>query len=175
MELLDRMKKIKAFVFDVDGVMTDSLVYLWENGDQTRTMNVRDGFALRRAVDSGYIVGVITGGRSNGVVIRLNGLGIKDIYSGVIRKQVALDGFKTKHQLSDQEIMYMGDDLIDIPVMRKVGLATAPQDAVIEVLQIAQFVSNFQGGRGCVRDIIETVMKLQGTWHEFYEDEKFGV
>jgi 3-deoxy-D-manno-octulosonate 8-phosphate phosphatase (KDO 8-P phosphatase) len=84
-------------------------------------------------------------------------------------------GFKTKHQLSDQEIMYMGDDLIDIPVMRKVGLATAPQDAVIEVLQIAQFVSNFQGGRGCVRDIIETVMKLQGTWHEFYEDEKFGV
>jgi 3-deoxy-D-manno-octulosonate 8-phosphate phosphatase (KDO 8-P phosphatase) len=92
MELLDRMKKIKAFVFDVDGVMTDSLVYLWENGDQTRTMNVRDGFALRRAVDSGYIVGVITGGRSNGVVIRLNGLGIKDIYSGVIRKQVALDG-----------------------------------------------------------------------------------
>ena len=175
MELLDRMKKIKAFVFDVDGVMTDSLVYLWENGDQTRTMNVRDGFALRRAVDSGYIVGVITGGRSNGVVIRLNGLGIKDIYSGVIRKQVALDEFKTNHQLSDQEIMYMGDDLIDIPVMRKVGLATAPQDAVIEVLQIAQFVSNFQGGRGCVRDIIEAVMKLQGTWHEFHEDEKFGV
>lgn len=175
MELLDRMKKIKAFVFDVDGVMTDSLVHLWENGDQTRTMNVRDGFALRRAVDSGYIVGVITGGRSNGVVIRLNGLGIKDIYSGVIRKQVAMDEFKTNHQLSDQEIMYMGDDLIDIPVMRKVGLAAAPQDAVIEVLQIAQFVSNFKGGRGCVRDIIETVMKLQGTWHEFHEDEKFGV
>jgi len=175
MELLDRMKKIKAFVFDVDGVMTDSLVHLWENGDQTRTMNVRDGFALRRAVDSGYIVGVITGGRSNGVVIRLNGLGIKDIYSGVIRKQVALDEFKTNHQLSDQEIMYMGDDLIDIPVMRKVGLAAAPQDAVIEVLQIAQFVSNFKGGRGCVRDIIEAVMILQGTWHEFHEDEKFGV
>lgn len=175
MELFDRMNKIKAFVFDVDGVMTDSLIHLSENGDQTRTMNVRDGFALRRAVDSGYVVGVITGGRSEGVVLRLKGLGIEDIYSGVTLKHLAFDEFKSKNQLSDQEIMYMGDDLIDIPVMKKAGLAAAPQDAVTEVLQIAQYVSNYQGGRGCVRDIIEKVMKLHGTWLEFHEGEHLGV
>ncbi|MCO6461626.1 MAG: HAD hydrolase-like protein [Saprospiraceae bacterium] len=175
MTLLDGMHHIKAFIFDVDGVMTDSLVHLWENGDQTRTMNVRDGFALRRAVSNGYKIGIITGGRSKGVSARLNLLGIEDIYSGVLFKMDAYDQFVLKHKLKDKEILYMGDDLIDIPVMKRVGVAAAPRDAVVEVLEIARFVSGYDGGRGCVRDVIEKVMKIQGCWEEFNEGEKFGV
>lgn len=175
MDLFERMRRVRAFVFDVDGVMTDSLIHIWENGDLTRTMNTRDGFALRRAVDKGYHVGVITGGSSRGVVMRLNGLGVTDVQSGVRDKVEALDRFTSLHDLALGEVMYMGDDLIDKTVMMASGLAAAPRDAVPEILEISHYVSGRDGGRGCVRDIIEKVMKVQGSWDPVHDGEKPGV
>lgn len=175
MELFDRMNRIKAFALDVDGVLTDSLVHVWENGDQTRTMNVRDGFALKRAVDNGYQVVIITGGNSQGVVKRLNGLGITDIFLSVKNKVSALQTFAAKNNLSLEEIAYMGDDVIDHSVMQMVGLSSAPADAIPEILAISKFISSKDGGRGCVRDLIEQTMKIQGTWALSHEGEKPGV
>lgn len=175
MELFDRMRAIKAFVFDVDGVMTDSRVHVWENGDQTRTMNTRDGFALKRAILKGYQVGVITGGKSKGVTSRLNGLGVLDVFSGISDKLAALEHFRERYGLSYDQIMYMGDDLIDASVMKCVGLPSAPRDAVPAILGISSFISSRDGGDGCVREIIEKVMTLQGVWDLEVGNEQPGI
>lgn len=175
MEIFDSLRAIKAFVFDVDGVMTDSMVHVWENGDLTRTMNTRDGFALKRAVDIGYRVGVITGGRSKGVVIRLNALGVMDVYSSVSDKDSALKQFIELYDLNRNEIMYMGDDIMDLTVMKSVGIPAAPADAIPEILAISKFISTKDGGKGCVREIIEQTMKLQNTWEMAHEGEVPGV
>lgn len=175
MEIFDLLKSVKAFVFDVDGVMTDSLVHVWENGDLTRTMNTRDGFALKRAIDNGYKVGVITGGKSQGVVSRLNALGVMDVYSSVTSKVSTLQVFIDKYQLNYNEVIYMGDDIMDLTVMRSVGIPAAPADAIPEILHISKYISTKDGGRGCVREIIEQTMKLQNTWALAHEGETPGV
>jgi 3-deoxy-D-manno-octulosonate 8-phosphate phosphatase (KDO 8-P phosphatase) len=175
MEIFDKLRAIKAFVFDVDGVLTDNTVHVWENGDQTRTMNIRDGFALKRAVDSGYKVCIITGGGSKGVISRLNGLGITDIFSKVSNKVESMASYMEANSLDKEEILYMGDDIMDLTVMNSAGVAVAPFDAVPEILDIAHIISTKEGGRGCVREIIEQTMKLQNTWAGIHEGEVTGV
>lgn len=156
--------QIKAFVLDVDGVLTDGSVVVFENGDQVRIMNIKDGYALQLAVKTGYLVAIISGGRSVGVRNRLEGLGIQHIFMGAGEKLPVYKKFLEDHQLSPSETIYIGDDIPDLPVMEIAGLSVAPADAAIDVLKSAKFISSRPGGKGCVREIIENVMKQQGKW-----------
>jgi 3-deoxy-D-manno-octulosonate 8-phosphate phosphatase (KDO 8-P phosphatase) len=165
--LFDKMKAVKAFVFDVDGVLTNNDVFVTEAGELLRTMNVRDGQAIKWAVQAGYPVGIITGGRSEGVKKRLTALGVEEYYSGIHDKWEALQSFLKRTDTLVSEICYMGDDLPDMPVMRKVMLSCCPADAVPEVRAICDYVSPLGGGQFCARDIIEKVMKLQEKWPEY--------
>ena len=177
--LFDKIKAVKAFVFDVDGVFTNNDLLVTESGELLRTMNVRDGQAVKWAIRAGFPIAVITGGRSEGVKKRLTDLGVLEYYSGVKDKWVAFQSFLQRTGTLMSEVCYMGDDLPDLPVMRKVGLACCPSDAVPEVLGltrnskeqkmrgVADYISPFPGGKGCVRDIIEKVLKLQNKWPEY--------
>lgn len=162
--LFDKLKAVKAFVFDVDGVFTDNRILVTEQGELLRTMHVRDGQALRWAIEAGYTVAVITGGRSEGVKQRFTVLGVTEYYSGIKDKGEALRSILQRTGLSAGDICYTGDDLPDLPVLRKVMLACCPADAVPEVRAVCDYVSPLGGGQGCVREIIESVMKLQEKW-----------
>ncbi len=162
--LFDKMQAVRAFVLDVDGVLTDNYVHLTESGEQLRRMNIRDGLGIRVALQNGFSFCVITGGRSQGVIKRLSWLGIEHIYSGVSEKWPVFAQFLDTFQLRAAEVCYIGDDLPDLEILRKVGLAACPADAVPEVRAIADYVSPFAGGSGCVRDVIEKVLKTQGKW-----------
>ena len=160
--LFDKFLAIRAFVLDVDGVMTDNSVHVTESGEQLRQMSVRDGLGLKIALKNGFPVCIITGGRSHGVIKRLSGLGIEHIYSGVEDKWPVFQQFLSSYRLKASEICYMGDDLPDIQILRKVGLSACPIDAVPEVLGIVDYISPIAGGKGCVRDVVEKVLKSQG-------------
>ena len=158
------LKKVKAFVFDVDGVVSSSEIILHPSGELMRTMNIKDGFALQYTVKQGYIIGIITGGNSESVKIRFENLGVHDVY---MRSHVKINDFKDfiqKHKLDPAEILYMGDDLPDYEVMKLVGFPTCPSDAVEEIRAISRYISDKAGGEGCVRDVIEQVLKLHGKW-----------
>ena len=159
----ETLHPIRCFVFDVDGVLTDNRVVVMPN-ELHRIMNIRDGFALKVAVDSGYHVIIISGGKSESVRTRLANLGIKDIYLGVKDKTVQLDEVKKMYGLKTDEILYMGDDIPDYYVMQQVGVPTCPNDAVHEIRELSTYVSPFNGGEGCVRDVIEQTLKLHGKW-----------
>ena len=167
MNHLELFGQIKVFLFDIDGVLTNNKVLVMENGELLRSMDVRDGYAIRRALEAGFHIAVISGGRSEGVRKRLEALGITDIYLGRLDK---LDVFKELMSVHDewdaQNILYMGDDIPDYPVMCKVGLPTCPRDATPEVMQISLYVSPYAGGQGCVRDVIEKVLRVQHQWIE---------
>ncbi len=165
--LFDKIKAVKAFVFDVDGVLTNNDLLVTESGDLLRTMNIRDGQAIKWAIQAGYHVGIITGGKSEGVKKRLTNLGIVEYYSGAQEKWEPFQSFLKRTDTLVSEICYMGDDLPDLPVLRKVVLSCCPADAAKEALEICDYVSTVPGGRGCVRDIIEKVMKLQDKWPEY--------
>jgi 3-deoxy-D-manno-octulosonate 8-phosphate phosphatase (KDO 8-P phosphatase) len=165
--LFDKMKAVRAFIFDIDGVLTDNSVQVTEAGDYLRTMHVRDGQAIKWAIKAGYEVAIITGGRSEGAKKRLTELGIEEYYSGVGDKIPAFQSFIQRRNLNPLEICYMGDDLPDLPVLRKVMLAACPFDAVPEIIDACDYISPFAGGRGCVRDLLEKVMKLQDKWPVF--------
>lgn len=158
------LPKIDTFIFDVDGVLTNGIVTVMPDGELVRQMNIKDGYALKTAVDKGYRVCIISGGTNEGVRTRLKNLGITDIYLG------AHDKIEQYHELLDmytiqaENVLYMGDDIPDYPVMKLVGLPTCPNDAAPEIREIARYISNKKGGDGCVRDIIEQVMRVQGTW-----------
>lgn len=162
--LFDKLQAVRAFVLDVDGILTNNEVLITEAGELLRTMHVRDGQAIKWAIRAGYPVGIITGGRSEGVKKRLCDLGIEEYYSGIAEKLPAFQSFLQRTGKQALETAYMGDDLPDLPVLRKVGLAACPSDAVPDVLEVCDYVSPLRGGAGCVRDLIEKVMKLQGTW-----------
>lgn len=164
MNILSLFKPISTFVFDVDGVLTDGTVQLLPNGEQSRKMNIRDGYALQLAVKKGYRVVIISGGRSESVVSRLQGLGIKDIYTGVLDKQEKLQDYVFENDLRWEEIIFMGDDIPDYRAMQLVGLPICPADAAPEIRGICRYVSPINGGNGCVREIIEKVLKLNGHW-----------
>jgi len=156
--------KITTFIFDVDGVLTNSQVLITEKGELLRSMSTRDGQAIKFALDAGYHVAIITKGGSVGVKSRLSGLGIPDIYDKLETKHAAYAELVAKYDLKQEEILYMGDDLPDIPLLKQVGLSTCPYDASRDVLAVATYVSPEKGGYGAVRDVIERVMRCQGKW-----------
>ncbi|MEM6966089.1 MAG: HAD hydrolase family protein [Bacteroidota bacterium] len=164
MNYLEKFKDIRTFIFDVDGVLTNSEIIVLESGKLLRKMNIRDGYAIKHAIKNDYKVAVITGGKSEGVVRRLQGLGVKDIHFGVDDKVDAYEELVFTYDLDPVQILYMGDDFPDIEVMNKVGIAACPKDAAHEVVEIADYISPIEGGRGCVRDVIEKVMRLHGKW-----------
>ncbi|MGY6647631.1 KdsC family phosphatase [Wenyingzhuangia sp. IMCC45574] len=163
------LNDIKAFIFDVDGVLTNGTVTIFPGGELIRKMNIKDGYALKSAVDAGYPVCIISGGSNMDVKKRLQGLGLTDIYMGVHDKIEKYHEILDLYDLKPEEIVYMGDDIPDYPVMEVVGLPCAPQDAANEIKGVAKYVSPIKGGEGCVRDIIEQVMKVQDKWKgKFY-------
>ena len=161
-----KLKNIKAFVFDIDGVFTDGSVYLMPDNSMCRTMNVLDGYAVVKALKNNYKIGVITGGNDDEVRNRIQYLGIKDYYAKSSDKLVDYEDFKSKNNLIDEEILTMGDDLPDLKIMQASGISTCPKNAVPEVKEVSEYISSIEGGKGAVRDVIEQVMKIQGTWLE---------
>lgn len=163
---LSRLHAINTFIFDVDGVLTDGSVILMPDGDYVRTMNIKDGFAMQAAVKAGYRLAVISAGRmSEGVKKRLKNLGVQEIYLGVSDKKDTYETILFSYHLKAENIAYMGDDLPDYDVMQRAGLATCPADAAPEIQSIAHYISPYNGGKGCVRDLIEKVMRLHGKWN----------
>ena len=159
------LHQITTFVFDVDGVLTDGTVHITSSGEMLRTMNIKDGYALKTAVDKGYNNCIISGGTNEGVRLRLEGLGITDIYLGAHHKIEQLDDYFSKKDVTPDQVLYMGDDIPDYPVMESIGLPCCPQDAVPEIKAISKYVSHKNGGNGAVRDVIEQVLKVQGKWN----------
>lgn len=165
------LKKIKAFVFDVDGVLSSDIVSLHPNGDPMRTVNIKDGYAMQLAVKKGYEVGIITGGYTDAVELRFSRLGLQHIYMRSAVKIRDYNDFMQKTGLTAEEVLYAGDDIPDYEVMKQVGLPVAPADAAPEIKQIARYISLRKGGEGIARDVIEQTMKAQGTW---MDTEAFG-
>jgi len=163
------MNNITTFIFDVDGVLTDSSVHVTENGEMLRIMNIRDGFALKAAIVSGYHVCIISGGNNEGVRIRLRNLGISDIYLASPNKVATFNEYTDLFKIKPDHVLYMGDDIPDFHVMQLVGLPTCPQDASPEIKAISKYISHKNGGKGAVREVIEQVMKVQGKWHMYYD------
>lgn len=158
------LKNITTFIFDYDGVFTNGTVLLTESGDQLRTANVKDGYALQLAVKKGYRIAIISGGKSEAMRKRLSGLNITDIFIGVEHKIHVYHDYLEKNNIQNNEVLFMGDDIPDFQIMKVAGVATCPSDAAEEIKALAHYISHFKGGEGCVRDIIEQVMKIQGKW-----------
>jgi 3-deoxy-D-manno-octulosonate 8-phosphate phosphatase (KDO 8-P phosphatase) len=164
MNVLEHFQNINTFVFDVDGVLTDGSVLLLDNGLQARTMNVKDGLALQMAITNGYKVIIISGGSSEPIIQRLKYLGLTEINLGLKDKLKFMELFVEQNNLDWSEILFMADDLPDIPVLERVGLPCCPADAAIEVRKVSKYISSINGGKGCARDVIEKVLKLNGHW-----------
>ncbi|BFM44831.1 HAD-IIIA family hydrolase [Flavobacterium sp. CFS9] len=162
------MNDITTFVFDVDGVLTDSSVFVTNEGEILRTMNIRDGYAMKAAVESGYNVCIISGGSNEGVRVRLRNLGINDIHLGTPDKVATFTEYTETYNIQPEQVLYMGDDIPDFHVMKLVGLPTCPQDASPEIKNICRYISHVNGGKGAARDVIEQVMKVQGKWTEHF-------
>ncbi|MDO6518060.1 3-deoxy-D-manno-octulosonate 8-phosphate phosphatase (KDO 8-P phosphatase) [Zobellia uliginosa] len=158
------LKDIDTFIFDVDGVFTDSTLVITTDGEMLRRMSVKDGYAVKTALKKGYKICVISGGTNEGVRKRLQALGVTDIYLGAHHKMEVLEEYMGIHGIDTSTMLYMGDDIPDIPPMQRVALPTCPQNAVPEVKAISMYVSHKNGGEGCVRDVIEQVLKVKGDW-----------
>ena len=158
------LQGIKAFIFDIDGVLSKQTISLGNNGDPLRTINLRDGYALQLAVKQGYRVAVISGGDSLAFKKRLNSLGVKKVSLNCSNKKEVYKQYLDDEKLDNLEVLYMGDDIPDYEVMKLAGIAVCPSDADSEIKQIAQYISDKNGGEGCVRDVIEQVMRLHGKW-----------
>jgi len=163
------MPQITTFIFDVDGVLTNGTVTIFPNGDLIRQMNIKDGYALKTAVDMGYHVCIISGGTNPAVKLRLQGLGLTDIYLGINDKIEQLNEYLDMYSIQPDQVLYMGDDIPDFPVMKVIGLPTCPKDAVPEIQHISKYISQKKGGNGCVRDVIEQVLKVQDKWNVQYD------
>jgi len=162
-----RLSQITTLLFDVDGVLTDGKVIITTEGEMYRQMDTKDGYALKCALDAGLKIVIISGGTNEGVRNRLKALGVYDIYLGAHHKLDAYQDLLDNYDLKPENMLYMGDDVPDIPVMEKVGVSCCPQDAVTDVLQISDYISPKKGGEGCVREIIEQVLRVQGKWGQF--------
>ncbi len=165
------LTRIKALVFDVDGVLSSDVMPLHPCGEPMRTVSVKDGYALQLAVKQGLIIGIITGGKTDSVRKRFESLGIKDIYMGSCVKIHDYRNFRDKHGLKDEEILYMGDDIPDWEVLKACGLPCCPKDAVPDIKQIVRYISHYTGGNGCGRDVLEQVLRAQSKW---LADNAFG-
>ena len=158
------LNHITTFIFDVDGVLTDGNLIITTSGEMLRKMSIKDGYALKTALLTGFNVCVISGGSNEGVRMRLESLGIKNIFLGAQEKMIQLSQYLSENNIKSENVLYMGDDIPDYPVMSFVGLPCCPQDAVPEIKSIAKYVSHKKGGKGAVRDVIEQVLKVQGKW-----------
>jgi 3-deoxy-D-manno-octulosonate 8-phosphate phosphatase (KDO 8-P phosphatase) len=158
------LMKVKAFAFDVDGVLSWQVIPLHPSGEPMRTANIKDGFAIQLAVKLGYPIAIITGGKTDSVFKRYKNLGVPDIYMGSANKTINFEEWTSKHNINPENVLYMGDDLPDYPVMKEVGIPVCPSDAVEEIKSLCKYISHFKGGEGCVRDVMEQVMRAQGKW-----------
>lgn len=158
------LTKIKAFAFDVDGVLSASTIPLSPSGEPMRMINIKDGYAIQLAAKLGYPIAIITGGKTEAVKVRFESLGVSDLYMGAAVKLPIYEAWKIKHGLDDSQIAFMGDDIPDIEIMRQAGLAAAPADACSDILDIATYISPYNGGAGCGRDLIEQVLRARGDW-----------
>jgi 3-deoxy-D-manno-octulosonate 8-phosphate phosphatase (KDO 8-P phosphatase) len=162
--MLDLFAPIRTFVFDVDGVLTDGTLILAEEGHMLRSMNIKDGYAMQLAVKKGYKVWIISGGRSEAVRLRLNKLGIQEVHIGIESKKEFLHDLAGKSDTAFESVLYMGDDIPDYAAMQECGLPCCPADAATEIKMVSKYISPLGGGKGCVRDVIEKVLKLNGDW-----------
>ena len=158
------LTKVTTFIFDYDGVMTDGKLILLHDDNPLRTANVKDGYALQLAVKLGYNVVIISGGISKSVENRFDALKIKDVFLGVSDKLTVFENYLKEKNIQPEQVVYMGDDIPDYKVMQKVGVPVCPADATEEIKNISVYISDKKGGEGCVRDILEQVMKVQGKW-----------
>ena len=158
------LSTIKAFIFDVDGVLTDGRLLALNSGEQARTFHIRDGYAIRHALKQGYRVAIISGREEEGVRKRLESLDVRDIFLGVDDKMKIFNTYINTYRLDPSCIAYMGDDMPDVEVMRRCALAACPADAAPDVLAISNYVAEKPGGYGAVRELLEAVMKAQKTW-----------
>ena len=166
------LNKIKAIVFDVDGVLSNETIGLHPDGEPMRSVNIKDGYALQYAVKCGMIVAIITGGKTEAVRKRYEGLGLTDVYMGVAVKIHKYEYLKEKYHLKDDEILYMGDDIPDYEVMQLCGCPCCPADAAAEIKEVSVYISHRNGGNGCGRDVIEQVLRAQGKWMK--DQKAFG-
>lgn len=164
--MLARLKDIKAFVFDVDGVLTDGTAIASESGDLLRRFNIKDGYALQLAQKKGYLIAIISGSGGPATTKRFENLGLQHVFLRVGNKVPVFEQFLAENNLKAEDILYMGDDLPDFEVMKLVGIATCPNDAVEEIKQISHYISPRKGGDCAVRDVIEKVLKVQGNWFD---------
>lgn len=165
------LRGIQAVCLDYDGVFTDAIIYLLSDGELARTANVKDGYAVQYANKKGLRMAIITGCTQEAVRTRFEGLGVHEVYLGSKNKSDVFKAFCTKYDIDPMSILYMGDDIPDVPVLKQVGLPTCPADAAPEVKAVCSYVSPYAGGQGCVRDILEQVLKAKGQWldQESYE------
>ena len=164
----EKLHPIRAFVFDFDGVMTNGDVWVYADKETVRCGNIKDGFAVQYAVKKGYIIAVISGATSLSIDNRMAMLGVTQCYTGCGDKIKTYEEFLKKNGLRDEEVLYMGDDLPDYPLLKRAGVAACPADAALEVKEISDYISLREGGKGCVRDVIEQVLRLHGQW--FHQD-----
>jgi 3-deoxy-D-manno-octulosonate 8-phosphate phosphatase (KDO 8-P phosphatase) len=163
---LEKLKHIKAIILDVDGVLTNGMLILTESGEQLRQFNIKDGYALQLAVKKGLKLAALSGARSKGVEYRLKGLGIEDVFLGLDSKIEVYNKYLLENDLSPEQVLFVGDDMPDLQVMKLAGLAVCPADAIEEIKAISHYISPKNGGEGCVRDIIEKVLKIQNLWYD---------
>ena len=166
------LQKIRAIVFDLDGVLSGSTIALDLEGTPLRTVNIKDGYAIQLAMKMGLRIAIISGCRIEAVRMRYEGLGMEDIYLGAAVKIKTYEEFKAKYGYDDEEVMFMGDDIPDLEVMRRVGCPVCPKDACHEVREASIYVSDRNGGEGCGRDVIEQTLRAQGKWLK--DEHAFG-
>ncbi|AMC09964.1 3-deoxy-D-manno-octulosonate 8-phosphate phosphatase [Lutibacter profundi] len=159
------MPQITTFIFDIDGVLTNGVVTIFPNGEMVRNMNIKDGYAMKAAITAGYNICIISGGTNEAVRKRFEVLGITNVYLGANNKLNPFNEYITKNNINPEQVLYMGDDIPDYPVMKEVGLPCCPKDAASEIQDISSYISHKKGGTGCVRDVIEQVLKVQGKWN----------
>lgn len=162
--MLENLKNISCFIFDVDGVLTNGEVIVMPNGVLVRKMNIKDGYAIQLAIKKGYHVWIISGGNSIEVKERLQNLGVKEVYMGINDKLALVQKLVAEHQVPLTNIMYMGDDMPDYEAMQLVGIAACPNDAAHDIKNIANYITLAKGGEGCAREVIEKVLKLNDHW-----------
>ena len=161
---IKKLKNISTFILDVDGVMTNGQVLVTDEGNMLRQFNIKDGFAMQLAIKLGYNICVITGGGTDGVISRLKGLGIEDIYTKVHDKLPVFEKYISEKKIDLNQIAYMGDDITDYQILQRAGLKCCPADAAVDIINTCEFVSSFSGGSGCVRELIEKVLRSQQKW-----------
>jgi 3-deoxy-D-manno-octulosonate 8-phosphate phosphatase (KDO 8-P phosphatase) len=164
----EKLQQVNTFIFDYDGVLTDGTVLVLNENEQLRTANVKDGYALQYAVKKGYRICVISGGKSSSMSDRMKSLGITDVFLGIDNKLNVFQDYLQKNNIEKSQVLYMGDDIPDYEVMLHAGVACCPADAATEIKAVADYISDANGGKGCVRDIIEQVLRLHDQW--FHND-----